>query len=739
LVAANYSTTSPTTTPWTGAPVVTGSTVGVINLSSHNPSLGTVSLLTDAGSGTTVIDFQHHVADSWNGQNTNTRRAKVVSTSDSQGEWVTIREVAAVGSASTSPTSQIFLGGILVSSDALASGMNNNGVWVQDGDTLTVTYLNSAGTTVDSDTIRIDAVKPSVSNISPATGTITSLNKPTIQFDITDSGSGISAVRADAFSISILANGVTTVVSTTAPTFTPITNGFRVVFNHPNSWLDALPDGFGAVNQQPLVWTLTATDKAGNTTSVSSKLTINVTRPTVSSAKTGIGYDTSLEKETFSIPTSVKVRFTADIDASSVQNTDFTVAGVTPSAAIVGTKSPDKNNVYLTVPTLAGDAKPLVVVVGEVKDLAGNSVDTSSSVNTNKVNASDGLRPVITTSISKDLAVKDDKVKVTVTSNEQLGSFGGLIVSIIGPASSSVNQILSTSAPTNPLVSEGEITIPASAAVTGMYGVSIQATDLGANSANNLTKVTDEVVPSTKISVSGGNTVVTVAKGPIGDNNFDGVMSRFDIGSLVFSSSTANVNNITAVDAGARTITLSGVQVGSAETATVTYWYPKTDFFEVDNSAPTVTFSPADGTDVTTGGPTLTITFDDDEYPGDNHRTVTVTSATLTTPGGTSTDILSSLITTTNRVFTYTASNLELGQHTISVAGKDEAGNETGQRTATFSVIDTAPPPQPCPQPVPSLTSTYLIGMAGVFGLLVFWMMWRRSKQDERFDNLQDD
>ena len=272
-----------------------------------------------------------------------------------------------------------------------------------------------------------------------------------------------------------------------------------------------------------------------------------------------------------------------------------------------------------------------------------------------------------------------------------------------------------------------------------MYGVSIQATDLGANVSNNLTKVTEEVVPSSKISVSGGNTVVTVAKGPIGDNNFDGVVNASDIGSLIFSSAGDKKVNIVAVDASARTITLSGVSVGSTETATVTYWYPKTDFFEVDNSAPTVTFSPADGADVTTGGPTLTITFDDDEYPGDNHRTVTVTSATLTTPGGTSTDILSSLTTTSNRVFTYTASNLELGQHTISVAGKDEAGNETGQRIATFSVIDTAPPPQPCPQPVPSLTSTYLIGMAGVFGLLVFWMMWRRSKQDERFETSEED
>jgi len=26
-----------------------------------------------------------------------------------------------------------------------------------------------------------------------------------------------------------------------------------------------------------------------------------------------------------------------------------------------------------------------------------------------------------------------------------------------------------------------------------------------------------------------------------------------------------------------------------------------------------------------------------------------------------------------------------------------------------------------------------------VFGLLVFWMMWRRSKQDERFETSEED
>ena len=57
---------------------------------------------------------------------------------------------------------------------------------------------------------------------------------------------------------------------------------------------------------------------------------------------------------------------------------------------------------------------------------------------------------------------------------------------------------------------------------TGRYGVSIQITDVAQNSSDNLTKVKDE-----EVTVEDG--MVTVAKTPIGDRNFDGTVDADDV------------------------------------------------------------------------------------------------------------------------------------------------------------------------------------------------------------------
>jgi hypothetical protein len=684
--ASSYSTTEPASTPWAEIPVVTASTTGEISLTTHSKTAGTVNLSVASGVGSsTVVSFKYHTADSWDGQNTDNRRAKVVSTSDSQGEWITISEVAAIGSSTSNPTSKIFLGSILLSDSAATQGGSGNGVWVQDGDTVTVTYVDSNGLTVDSNTIIVDAVVPTITNILPATGTITGLQKPTIQFDITDLGSGVPSVRASAFTI--LVN--TSIIDVGIPAFLPIANGFQVIFTHPNNWIGV--GGLGAVDGTPLTWTMTATDNAGNTKTVTSLLTIDITKPTVSSAKSGVGYDLAKEKETTGQTNSVRVTFTENIDPSTVSPSDFTVGGVTPTAAVVGTKGDAKKSVYLTVGTLAPNAKPDVVVTGGINDSAGNSVDTSASILTNKASASDGLNPTITSVVSKALAVKDDKVKITVTSNEQLGTTG-LIVSIIGPDGSTANKTLSTTAPSDPLIREGETTIPSGAAVTGMYGVSIQATDLGTNAANNLTKVAGESVATSKVVASGANTVITVAKGPIGDMNFDGVLDGSDIQNLKTAAGAAISSGlITDVDASARTITLLTTSLAVGTAVTVDYWYPATETFEVDNSAPvivsTLLFNTADGASTVNRTPFISIKWDEDEYPGDSHTIVSMTKALLKAPDGTETDILALLSTTDSKTYFYRpVDNMAIGEYTLTVKSKDTAGNETSDVAAKIEI-----------------------------------------------------
>ena len=70
--------------------------------------------------------------------------------------------------------------------------------------------------------------------------------------------------------------------------------------------------------------------------------------------------------------------------------------------------------VYLNVGQLETDARPKVVLVGEVKDRAGN-VRTEGTINS----AIDGLAPIVTATPSVDIAA--ELVTVTVTSSERLG------------------------------------------------------------------------------------------------------------------------------------------------------------------------------------------------------------------------------------------------------------------------------------------------------------------------------
>ena len=97
----------------------------------------------------------------------------------------------------TTPTqsSNVFRGEITLSEDPAdrGPGEEEGAVWVQDGDRLTVNYLDADGNIADSDTITVDAAAPTISDFEPADGTNTSVENPTLQFDATDDGSGFDA------------------------------------------------------------------------------------------------------------------------------------------------------------------------------------------------------------------------------------------------------------------------------------------------------------------------------------------------------------------------------------------------------------------------------------------------------------------------------------------------------------------------------------------------------------------
>ena len=165
---------------------------------------------------------------------------------------------------------------------------------------------------------------------------------------------------------------------------------------------------------------------------------VDTSGPTVTSAKTGVylknpgvttGEEAGQETQKTNNRNWVRVNFglgdgTAPLDASTVSTSDFLVDGAEPTDLRInaegydskdeGGAAPKGSAVYLNVGQLDTDARPKVVLVGEVKDRAGN-VRTEGTINS----AIDGLAPIVTAIPSVDISA--DEVTVAVTSSERLG------------------------------------------------------------------------------------------------------------------------------------------------------------------------------------------------------------------------------------------------------------------------------------------------------------------------------
>ena len=73
------------------------------------------------------------------------KRVLVTSGSDVEGEWAAIREVVSEVDSSPSAESNLFLGVVGVSRDPDVKGEGDDKVWVRNGDTISVAYLNEDG------------------------------------------------------------------------------------------------------------------------------------------------------------------------------------------------------------------------------------------------------------------------------------------------------------------------------------------------------------------------------------------------------------------------------------------------------------------------------------------------------------------------------------------------------------------------------------------------------------------
>ncbi len=664
------------------------------------------------------ITFKHHNVDAPED------RARVVSSSDPQGELVTINEVGSVGGTDMSADSDVYRGSVQLSKDPAKQGPGEEepAVWVQDGDTLTVHYLDEDGDVVDSDSITVDAAAPEISGVTPADGTHTSTENPTLQFDALDTGSGYDAkdpskhfdvyvgvalypkghdkegkVMTDMDDNPVLLTGEKTGVRLGADNDfslspVPVTDGYRVIFTSSESWLD--DDVFGDADQSgTLNIALVAEDIALNKTVSLITVTIDTGEPITESAATGAGWDSGKEEETSGVANGVKLVMSEPIDPDSVDATDFEIDSQAAATAEVGTGVFHSHIIYLTAQSdFDSDARPDVEIVAKVTDLSGNSVDISSDSTTNEEkNALDRLKPTAT--VSRDnalLAAKDDEVTVTIESDEKLKS-GGAMVSIIGPNSGTAADLFKAASADEPQVHSLTHSIGAEEA-TGKYGISVKITDIQTNYSTNLTKVTNE---EAEVKVVEGKHTITVANGPIGDANVDGELNGMDVSVVVLDKDGAEVATSTeaaaqvvadGIDASARTIVIAGISGGV--NAKVTYHHPSADnTFEVDQLGPEVSFSVVDDDELTNSSPFIKVSFNDDEYPGDSYTDVSLTAATLTM-GDDEMDIAGDFAAEANgHNYLWAGVTLALGEYTLDVTGEDTAGNET-DGSLTFTIIE---------------------------------------------------
>ena len=637
LDAPGFDTSDPSNTP------IDEAKVHPSGIATPSGEPGQVVTLVSASAGDDYeIRFTFDVADSFTGDKS---RARVTSSSDPQGELVTIEETGA--------TTELYIGSVEISGDGATRGADDDGVYVQDGDTLTVTYLDKDGSAVDSDDITVDAQAPAVSNISPDGGLRTNNTRPGVTFSVSDAGSGIS--------IENLTDNVTLTINNKRAdlrgSFLAAADGYEVRFSQTAKWTDAATgDGFGVRDGEEFLIEITAEDDAGNTNPVAArKMTIDITAPEVTGVETG------------SEATNIRVSFTEDLDEDSIDADDFWIDGVAAEAAkLVEMGEGDaktRSTVDLTVAALDSDASPKVTLPkGQLNDVAGNGNAKGER------NANDGIAPGLSSVVvDTPLAKEKDKVKTTLSSAEKLAT-GGVIVSINGPADDDTISGMRSAPSTQPLEYAATVTV-AKGTKTGKYGVSIQVMDVAQNSSDNLTAVKNE-----EATVDGG--MVKVAKTPIGDSNFDGTVDAMDV---TLSSGTAG-----AVDASAGTIAISGAADG--DEVMVTYKYVGDATFEVDQTAPTLSFTPASGTSIENTSPYIRATFNDSEYPGDSHTETWLTGAMLTGPDGEETDVMDQIQTGDNKNYLWAASGLTLGSHSLEIKGKDDNGNSvTGTMEFTIT------------------------------------------------------
>jgi hypothetical protein len=325
---------------------------------------------------------------------TQTETVRITSTQDPAGFDISVMETGA--------DTGVFTGSFTT---ADASDMATNSIAAISGSLITVTY-EDAGGDQSRDSVTVENTAPDVTLIAPDDGYATQIRGVRLSAQVTDTESGI---KKDTITFHVSGTDVGTkapepgvAVNPESQTDVEITGGYRS-----EAQLHGVPSGVTSVE-----WYVTVEDNAGNMeTSDTWSIRVDTQAPVLESAITGqhLNADGDIVTDASSAdPTSVRVDFDEDVDADSLQATDFRVDDIVPADV-----SSSGSSVFLTVGAMASHETPDVTVVGAVADTAGNV-----TTGTPEVTAADGIAPTLTVETDPDYAKSE--VEIRVRSDESL-------------------------------------------------------------------------------------------------------------------------------------------------------------------------------------------------------------------------------------------------------------------------------------------------------------------------------
>ena len=577
------------------------------------------------------------------------------------------------------------------------------------GDTLTITVAGVSGSVM----LTVDADGPEFSEISPADGDQASSATVKFRFVVSDSDSGLahdgeldytegdrdarayntdddnfttgeprSNANGSAQDIGVLFGASETLTSADDQSMAGSSGwnqrGSRAGVSY---FLDMAVTG---VLHGTHYWRLTATDRAGNTTSTDSdsdesgpqpfELVVDVASPEFKDARTGISFDESKKREIVD-RSSIAVTFTdrnsnfdavRNVDIAKFLVEDNTVVGYVQPDSKINCKSstPEKDRhpkdidgdcleaedvplarVYLQLAEeLAPDARPQVSMFGgAVLDLAGNPS------NQDEVIPVDLISPAITVTLTTDVMdrpviKRGGEVTVTITSDEDLRRLPTVYFAPIVDNGSNADEIkvkLGTPVPGDRVnaVSDQE----------NAWERTYDNSDIGNRDGLYALVVVGEDESNNAGATPGWNMARTDKVPPAeGDDNKADLEVLGAAGLLIEIDTNANVSD----DSPAFSL--------SPET--------DVDSKETESNNPFITIDFGTSKDPARQG-------EDKEYgaafKGDSHSAVAITSITLN-----GNDVSGHVSSVSNRKYTLGAQDLAIGAYELKVTGADDIGNE---------------------------------------------------------------